>query len=460
MAIPPTSFIRYDFSDPACYPGSGTTITDLSTNLDGSTTGSPTFVSDGQQSYFSISSDSQKVWSDGYNFPSKNIYTISAIFQSSAQNNFNTVLSLAQNNGNGTTPFINTPFNHTADYNFPGSSNGFGVGTITSNLKIKNDTWNLLTLTADGTTQKLYLNGILVGSVAHTNSFNGTAARLQTGYPDFINDFAIQKIAVMQMWESALTATQVKDLADSYATRFSLYQPIATYDFSETESYPGTGNTVFDLAGSNNLSNTTGATFFSDGEASYFQFAGSGNRLQTISPITVTSQTVFTFSAWAMATGGSSGINILLASGENNPTGGVPCIALNVVSPNVVISTYGFGVGTAVGTAINQNEWYLLTMTCDGTTNKIYINDTLAGSGSRSSGSIFNNPTDLVIGQYSTTDFTTPWIGKVGIYYYFNQALSLEDVQGLYNNTVNRFFPPSPGVSTVGGRQFAQGFNG
>lgn len=914
MAIPPASFLKYDFSDPACYPGSGTTITDLSTNLDGSTTGSPTYVSDGQQSYFSIVSDSQKVWSNGYNFPAKNIYTISAIFQVSAQNNYNTVLALAQNNGNGTTPFINVPFNHTAEYNSPGSSNGFGVGTITGNLKLQNDTWNLLVLTADGTTQKVYLNGILVGSVAHTNSFNGSAAKLQTGYPDFIGDFAIQKIAIMQMWESALTATQVLDLAESYRTRFSLYQPVNSYDFSVSQSYPGSGTSVFDLAGSltlpivnatyagtgtskyfsfdgngdyigttsvtglgdtfsvniwyeptavnatvrnlwqvgvgttgtnpgvilnspstsdltstfngigqtqatgvltantwqmatvtadgsthkiyidgvldasvsqgigewatggfaigagvdgsgnisagadgllgnvavfdvynsalgstditniynetetrffppappspvligsydfsdplcypgtgttvfdltannndlvmngsgaqpsyggtgqskafsflndnlnglycsqfsalgttfggtsftlsawhnydnaqqdnaailfggnganndgvtiqvtgndgnkiyggifgssaavgiantantwhmstytgdgttlkiyqdgaligstsqngswngrafvlgryldasynpvgtgnqfryagligiaevysgalgstdisdlydlqqprfypappppptpiseldfsdlacypgsgttvfdlvsnNDFSITSGATFVSDGQASYFQFAGSGNRLQTISPVTVTSQTVFTFSAWAMNTGTTS-TGILFASGLDNPSGGVPCIAINVTAPDVVISTYGFGVGTAVGTAINENEWYLLTMTCDGTTNKIYINDTLAGSGSRSTGSIFNNPTDLVIGQYSTTNLTIPWIGRVATYSYYDEALSLEDIQNLYNSTSNRFSTPI--VSIVGGRQFAQGFNG
>ena len=49
MAIPPTSFIKYDFSNPSCYPGSGTSFTDLSGNVNGSIQGSPTFVSSGQQ---------------------------------------------------------------------------------------------------------------------------------------------------------------------------------------------------------------------------------------------------------------------------------------------------------------------------------------------------------------------------------------------------------------------------
>ena len=81
MAIPPTSFIKYDLSNPACYPGSGSVITDLSGNLDGSILGSPTFVSSGQQSYIDITSGSQRVQSNTYNFPVRNVYTISSIFK-------------------------------------------------------------------------------------------------------------------------------------------------------------------------------------------------------------------------------------------------------------------------------------------------------------------------------------------------------------------------------------------
>ena len=83
MAIPPTSFIKYDFSDPACYPGSGTTITDLSTNLNGTLTSAGLFVSDGQQSYINITTAGQNARSNGYNFPTRNVYTISSIFKCS-----------------------------------------------------------------------------------------------------------------------------------------------------------------------------------------------------------------------------------------------------------------------------------------------------------------------------------------------------------------------------------------
>lgn len=214
---------------------------------------------------------------------------------------------------------------------------------------------------------------------------------------------------------------------------------VTRLDFSDTSCYSGSGSTVYDLVGNNDFDILNSPTFVSDGEKSYFQFTASTNKLQTITPVDVTSQTVFTFSVWAYNTGGSSAVQVAFGSGQNDASGGVPHVVLNVAGANIVSSTYGYGVGTAVGTAINQNQWYLLTMTCDGTTNKIYINGTLAGSASRGTGSIFNDPTNFVIGQYSDSDTSVPWIGRIGAYYYYNTAISATDVENLFYSTADRF---------------------
>lgn len=214
---------------------------------------------------------------------------------------------------------------------------------------------------------------------------------------------------------------------------------VTKLDFSDPSCYSGSGSTVYDLVGNNDFDILNSPTFVSDGQKSYFQFTASTNKLQTITPVDVTSITVFTFSVWAMSTGGSSAVQVVFGSGLNGPAGGVPHIALNVAAPNVVNATFGYGVSNAVGSAINQNQWYLLTMTCDGTTNKIYVNGTLAGSAARGTGSIGVDPTNLVIGQYSDVENSLPWIGRVGAYYYYDTALSATDVLNLYNSTYLRF---------------------
>jgi hypothetical protein len=447
MAIPPTSFIKYDFSDPACYPGSGTTITDLSTNLDGELSSAGLFVSDGQQSYINITTAGQYARSNGYNFPTRNVYTISVIFKTYAQFNYNTVVSLAQFNGSGTTPFISTPLNHTAEYNFPFSSNAFGVNSITSNLKIKNDTWNLLTLTADGTTQKLYLNGILVGSVAHTASFNGSLPRFQTGYPTF-DETAIQKVAVMHMWESALTATQVKDLADSYATRFSLYQPVVSYDFSETESYPGSGSTFSDLAGSTNGS-TNSTTFVSDGDASYFTTNGSSTFLST-SSYTPSSSTVFSYNLWFQLNNTTYGT--MLQIGGDGSFENTPAINTNDPSAGRLLSSFGYFVGVNnPSQTIPVDTWKCITVVCDGSTSKVYYDGLLVSSVSQGSGIFGVGP--MHFGRYLTFQYASV---KIALFQLFNTALDATAVLNNYNNQEPRFYPaPPPSPVLIGSYDFS-----
>jgi hypothetical protein len=435
MAIPPTSFIKYDFSDPACYPGSGTTITDLNANLDGSTNGSPTFVSNGQQSYFQISSDSQKVWSDPYNFPTRNIYTISAIFQVPSQNLLNVILSLAQSNGVGTVPFFAVPNTGTNEFNFPFSSNGNAVNDITGNLKLQNNTWNMLTLTADGTTQKLYLNGVLVGSIAHTASFNGSTPRLQTGYVQNEGINALQKIAVIHMWESALTASQVKDLADSYATRFALYQPIVSYDFSITQSYSGSGSTVFDLA-SNVNATITNATYVSDGSASHFNFNGT-NAVITSNLYDQSSKTVMTYNCWGLYSSTAVGYMFITGLGILGPSGGgSPVFAVNEATANEYRFNFGYGYGAVTAPSI-INQWAMLTITADGTTVKFYIDGVLVDTASQGVGQIDSGPQRTRLGAFDTGGGF--FAGKIATFDYYNVALEAADILSIYNSTAFRF---------------------
>ena len=462
MAIPPGSLIaQYDVSNPSSYSGTGNTLYDLTASNFDMTLSNTTYNSTTNYDslVFNAASPSYANYNGSLGVPTgPPVFTFfmwikTTSFTASA---FNIFFSYGRD-GNPSIGGIPLICSRTNSSNVAYTEFGSAKAPIAPGTPTVVGEWTNYCITSDGTTYKFYIDGALVGSAALSGSDIWTLPQLTIGAFNSIPDFPCNlEFNYLEAYDSALSAGDITTLYNQTVTRFAP-TPISELDFSDLACYPGSGTTVFDLVSNNDFSITSGATFVSDGQASYFQFAGSGNRLQTISPVTVTSQTVFTFSAWAMNTGTTS-IGILFASGQNNPSGGVPCIAINVTAPDVVISTYGFGVGTAVGTAINENEWYLLTMTCDGTTNKIYINDTLAGSGSRSTGSIFNNPTDLVIGQYSTTDLTTPWIGRVATYSYYDEALSLEDIQNLYNSTVNRF--STPNVSIVGGRQFNQGFNG
>ena len=76
MAIPPGSLQHsYDFSDPACYPGTGNTIFDLSGNGVNATNTNATFVDNGSRSYFDFNGYDSIIVSNSYNQTSKTVFT-------------------------------------------------------------------------------------------------------------------------------------------------------------------------------------------------------------------------------------------------------------------------------------------------------------------------------------------------------------------------------------------------
>jgi hypothetical protein len=429
------------------------------------------FVSDGQQSYINITSGSEKLQSNAYNFPVRNVYTISSIFKISAQFDYNALLSLAEGDGSGTVPFFSVPVNNTDEYNFPVSSNGFGVGNITGNLKLKNNTWNLLTLTADGTTQKLYLNGILVGSVAHTASFNGANPRLQTGYPGTALYFAPQKVAIMQMWESALTATQVKDLADSYSDRFSLYQPIVSYDFSDPSCYPGTGSTVNNIVNPATFIGTLSGVGFSSSTDS-FLFDATGDYIVT-DDINLSDNFTYIilFNRGVPITPFQSYYQQTLFSiPYRGGWGSLPYYGIflsydfNTTDYNFRTNNGSTYVLNSFNVSNNVGDWTVASLTFSSGTATLYIDGVSASVITGIYSPIpLSEAIQTCIGNNAS--FFTPeqdqFTGQIAVFQAYNSVLSGIAISSISTNLLDRYAPPPPGYQgNVGGRQLSQGFNG
>jgi hypothetical protein len=83
-------------------------------------------------------------------------------------------------------------------------------------------------------------------------------------------------------------------------------------------------------------------------------------------------------------------------------------------------------------TQILENNWYLATVTYDGSTLKLYLNGNLEGSSSTSS--LNTTTADFIIGQgiLSTWNTLNGKIDEVGIW---NTALTAQDVSSIYNAT-------------------------
>jgi len=240
---------------------------------------------------------------------------------------------------------------------------------------------------------------------------------------------------------------------------------VASYDFSDPLCYPGSGSTVFDLEGSLNLP-ISSATFVSNGQGSYFNFNGSsyiGAKNLNLLP----SDNTFSMNIWAKKDAGVSNVPLFLLSiGANpGPSGTNPYITANDFTEKYTVQ-FSNGIGIVNSSSeIPNSVWTMITYTADGTNSKIYIDGVLDGTASQGIGSNPSSNATLYIGAVTDGSnnplVTNRFTGDVAIVEIYNTALSAGDITTLYNDTSTRFAPaPPPYAGIVGGRQFAQGFNG
>jgi hypothetical protein len=315
----------------------------------------------------------------------------------------------------------------------------------------------------------VYVNGIDQGAltdiVGGSATFsmavtNNNSIRIQENNPGFISGGSLAQIWV---YDYEVDGTDILQQYNSTKARYD--NLVASYDLNSLVSYPGTGNTLYDLSGSNadiTLENTSyydGASYnsliFTEASGSRGTFTGDLG-LGTTTP-------VFTFFIWVKPTALSTGYTygtIVQYGKESGSVGGAPAIYPEWNGNNNLSATFGSGKADInTGTPVTLDEWICLATTCDGTTYKLYRNGSLVGSTALSGAQIVS-PQQLVLNYLvnNPTVFQTSF--EFNFLNVYNTALSAGDITTLYDDTVSRFTTPPAYQGIAGGRQFAQGFNG
>ena len=161
---------------------------------------------------------------------------------------------------------------------------GNGAATATS---LEKNTWVNLTGTYDGTTVKLYKNGLLVSSTSgggRTVNFTSPSinGNIRIGSLTSGNDFFSGKIASLNIYNRTLSATEIKDLFESQKSRFGFLTPVETglvlhLDAGDPNSYSGTGTTWYDLSGRDNNATLVNNPTYNTDNGGYFQFDGASD---------------------------------------------------------------------------------------------------------------------------------------------------------------------------------------
>lgn len=316
--------------------------------------------------------------------------------------------------------------------------------------------FHLLTTTYDGNTMKSYWDGQFIPNSNFSNV--GALSSYSTGYFGFFNGnsaHASYSISEVNLFDVGLSALQVLNLYNSGLPR---YEKVVSYDFSDPLCYPGTGNTVFDLSGSEIDLPIVNATFGGTGQSKYFSFNGT-NTLIGKNGVTGLGNT-FSVSMWAQYPAAATSQMFAFSAGTYSASNGAG--PQSSITSTVIDFSFNDGIG-ATSFATSPDVWHYYTFTNDGTTTKGYKDGVLAGSVSQGVGSWDTGGLYLGV-PISTSGNYYPGFyfdGKIAIFDVYNTALGSTDVTTIYNNEVSRFGSPPPAYSgIVGGRQFAQGFNG
>ena len=200
-------------------------------------------------------------------------------------------------------------------------------------------------------------------------------------------------------------------------------------DAANTRSYPGSGNTVYDLSGSGNTSALTNGPTYLSSNLGAFVLDGSNDYILVNSQANILSKTAYTKIAYIYISNFSTANNIISGgfSGQH---------AFWMSSTDKLHAGHNGAWNTVVGaTSLSLNTWYFAAVTYSNSTGwKLYLNGREDGTSADTT--TFTGNQEISIGSYSTSNNFTGRIASVQVY---NRVLSASEIVQNYNATKRRY---------------------
>jgi hypothetical protein len=417
--------LNIDPSKNTSYPGTGNTIYDLSgSGQTGTFTNGPTFSGlnggyisfDGSNDYIDYPRSSL------YDFGSSD-FTIMYWINTTTKDTYNAVIDL---NDAGGKMIIGT-YNNLSWMWFTSSYNI--VGTI----NLCDGIWHQATISRIGSTLTHYVDGRVsvstnVGAtVVPFNNFFSIGRLIQTG------DYGQIKLADVKLYKNkGLTQQEILQNYNATKNRFVNALPpirnglVLELDAGQRASYPGTGNTWYDLSGNSlNGTLTNGPTFSGIGATSSIVFdrsndyvlVGDSSLLNTFSGMTLEVIVRYTTT------------NSQIFAQKWNYTLGNDGYTLEILNSAIVAACYSAG-NSYLSVSISGypiNNTYHMIFTLSGSTQTLYINGVSVAT--NSGGSVPNiSGTNFTIGNRSNLTGTY-FGGNVYLTKFYNRGLSAYEVK-------------------------------
>lgn len=427
--------LNYDIQNSSSYPGSGTTIYDLSSNSNGAITGTVTY--------------------------NRNIAKYIYLDNSFSPNYFTNVSDL--------NPYLNPPYTG-SDISlflwvYPTDNNGvilseqgalppnsgwydsqiemvsgslrfrvWAGSALISSTPLTLFQWNYVGFTYDSATNTLtcYVNGVSTGTqsvVRLTPYNNGGGSSL---YYDIAGYTATNlgsgaggnfRFGAFQVYNGPLTGAEVLSNYNSSKINYPIGL-IMDLDATNSGSYAG-GSTWYDLTLNGNNGTITNAVYGATA-GGVFNFNGTTAYVSVGQPLTSGSD--YSISAWVYANDLNGARNIV--SSNQSPFWCSNGVLYAGVASNYSLVSYS---------SLSINTWYFVSMTFNDSTNtmKLYVNGSLVDT--NSSVSLSYVAQNTYVGSHYTSTNVSFWSGYISQVYMYKNEQSSADILRLYNLTKSTY---------------------
>jgi hypothetical protein len=296
--------------------------------------------------------------------------------------------------------------------------------------------WYHFVHTYDGSTQKLYLNGVLMttGSQSGTIQYDANNTRVligaddNSGYNSGASYPHLGKMGQVRIYNRGLSATEVLRNYNAQRKRYFQEENIVTnglvlhVDASNANSYAGTGTSWYDLTGNGNDLRLTNGPVFTGTNGGIFTFDGTNDNANRA----FAWPSDFTFDLFCKPISSVGNYDRIIATGD---------IFEFAIGADTQIRHYGnSGTGWVnTGSTISFNTFVHLCGVKSGNNFYVYKNSTLIHSGT------------LLIAALSTLYLSSRANGSelvsssISAFKLYNRALTSSEVTQNYNATKGRF---------------------
>ncbi|MBM3412310.1 MAG: hypothetical protein FJY19_02900 [Bacteroidetes bacterium] len=209
------------------------------------------------------------------------------------------------------------------------------------------------------------------------------------------------------------------------------------YEFSNTSSYSGSGNTVTDLAGVQQNATLVNSPSYYSGNPKYLNLVGASSNYLITSALTSTlNESVF---LWVFPTG--NGV-ILTELGQTTLNTNWYDSQIEIIGSTIRFGVWPYPLGTSqISSSITLNTWHYVGFTYDGTTLKAFVDGSSVGTYSISRsipGTLYYG-----IGATCNTNLGNGGYGnfRLNAFHHYNRALTSNEVLTNYNSSKTEVVP-------------------